>query len=91
MQMRERTSLFNRKTGVVNPNYILLDNQSTVNQVANANLLKNIRKSNKPITVNCNAGLTKTDLVGEFGSMTMHHNPNSIANVLLLKSVATKH
>jgi len=80
-----------QRKGVVDPNYILLDNQSTVNQIANANLLKNIRKADKPIIVHCNAGSTKTDLVGDLGGMTVHHNPNSIANVLSLKSVAAKH
>jgi hypothetical protein len=72
---------------VVNKNFLLLDNQSTVNQIANPSLLKNIRKLSKSITVHCNAGVTKTDLEGELGGMTVHHNPNSIANVLSLKSV----
>jgi hypothetical protein len=76
---------------VVNKNYMLLDNQSTVNQVANASLLKNIRKLGKPIVVQCNAGSTRTDLVGELRKMAMHHNPNSIANMLSLKSVAVRH
>jgi hypothetical protein len=31
------------------------------------------------------------DLEGELGGMTVHHNPNSIANVLSLKSVAEMH
>ena len=74
-----------------NKNYLLLDNQSTVNQVANPNLLKNIRKGERAITVHCNAGSTKTELVGELGNMTVYHNPNSIGNILLLKSVASKH
>ncbi len=61
------------KKGVVDKNYLLLDNQSTVNQVANSNLLKNIRKDKKPIVVHCNAGLMKTNLIGELGRMTVHH------------------
>jgi hypothetical protein len=73
---------------VVNKNFLLLDNQSTVNQIANPSLLKNIWKSSKPITVHCNIGVTKTDLEGELGGMTVHHNPNNIANMLSLKSVA---
>jgi hypothetical protein len=31
--------------GIVNKNYILLNNQSTVDQIANPKLLKNIRKA----------------------------------------------
>ncbi len=77
--------------GVVNKIYLLLDNQSTVDQIANPDLLTNIRKSQKPIVVHCNAGKTKTDLEGELGEMTVHHNPKSIANVLSLHSVKQKH
>ncbi len=79
------------KKGVVDKNYLLLDNQSTVNQVANHNLLKNIRKGEKPIIIHCNAGSTKTNLIGELGRMTVHHNLRSIANVLSLKSVVARH
>jgi hypothetical protein len=32
-----------KSNGMVNKNYLLLDNQSTVNQIANPNMLKNIR------------------------------------------------
>ena len=77
--------------GTVNKNYLLLDNQSTVHQIANPSLLKNIRKSSKPINIHCNAGVSKTELKGELGQLTVHHNPNSIANVLSLKVVVEKH
>ena len=80
-----------KSNGMVNKNYLLLDNQSTVNQIANPSMLKNIRKSSKPIKIHCNAGMSKTDLKGELGRMTVYHNPNGIANVLSLKSVAEKH
>jgi hypothetical protein len=80
-----------RAKGVVNESFLLLDNQSTVNQIANLSLLKNIWKLSKPITVHCNARVTKMDLEGELGRMTVHHNPNSIANVLSLKSVVEMH
>jgi hypothetical protein len=66
-------------------------NQSTVNQIPNPSFLKNIQKSSKPITVHCNAGVTKMDLKGKIGGMTVHCNPNSITNMLSLKSVAEKH
>jgi hypothetical protein len=76
---------------MVNENHLLLDNQSTVKQIANPSMLKNIRKSSKPTKIHCNAGMSKTDLKGELGGMTVYHNPNGIANVLSLKSVAEKH
>ena len=80
-----------KSNGMVNENYLLLDNHSTVNQIANPSMLKNSRKSSKPIRIHCNAGMTKTDLKGELGGMTVHHIPNGIANVQSLKLVAEKH
>jgi hypothetical protein len=77
--------------GVINKNYLLLDNQSTVDQIANPDLLTNIRKSQKPIVAHCNAGKTKTDLEGKLGDMRVHHNPKSITNVLSLHLVKQKH
>ncbi len=70
---------------------MLLNNQSTINQIANAALLKNIQKSNNPIVVHCNAGSTSTDLEGDLGSMTVKHNPRSIANVLSLCTIKQKY
>jgi hypothetical protein len=77
--------------GMVNENHLLLYNQSTVNQIANPNMLENIRKSSKPIKIHCNAGISKTELEGELGGTTVYHNPNGIASVLSFKSVAEKH
>ena len=78
---------------MVNKKYLLLDNQSTVNQIqiANPSMPKNIRKFSKPIKIHCNAGMSKTNLEGELGGMNVYHNPNGIAYMLSLKSVAEKH
>ncbi len=62
-----------------------------VDQIANPDLLTNIRKSQKPIVVHCNVGKMKTDLKGKLGDMTVHHNLKSIANVLSLHLVKQKH
>ena len=77
--------------GGVNRSYVLLDNQSTVNQIANPSLLANIRKTKNPITVHCNNGSSYTNLEGDLGRMTVYHNPYGIVNVLLLKSTKAKH
>ncbi len=67
-----------RTKGVANKNFLLLDNQSMMNQIANSSLLKNIQKLSKPFTIYCNAGVTKIDLEGELGGMTVYHKANSI-------------
>ncbi len=43
-------------SGVVNWNYVLLNNQSTVDHIVNPSLLVNIRKAKNLITVHCNNG-----------------------------------
>jgi hypothetical protein len=70
---------------------VLLNNQSTVNQIANPCLLANIRKAKNPITVHCNNGSSYMNLEGDLGGMTVYYNPYGIANVLSLKSTKAKH
>jgi hypothetical protein len=77
--------------GVVNRNYVLLNNQSTVNQFANPSLLANIRKAKSPIMVRCNNGWSYTNLEGDLGRITVYNNPYGIVNVLLLESTKAKH
>ena len=76
---------------VVDKRYVLLENQSTIDQICNAALLKNIRKTTNPIVVYCNAGSMSPDMEGDLGLMTMRHNPRGIANVLSLRSIKQKY
>jgi hypothetical protein len=80
-----------KEGGVVNKNWVLLDSQSTADQVANPGLLTNIRKAKNPVTIHCNAGSTYSALEGEFGNVTVKHDPHSIANVLLLYEAKQHH
>jgi hypothetical protein len=77
--------------GVVNKNSVLLDSQSTANEVANPGLLTNIRKAKNLVTIHCNAGSTYSALEGEFGNVTVKHNPHSFANVLLVYEANQHH
>jgi hypothetical protein len=61
-----------REKGVINKNWLLLDSQSTVDQVANPALLKNIRKAASAVTVHCNAGSTSTNLEGDLEHVTVN-------------------
>lgn len=76
--------------GTVDPNWILLDSQSTVDLFANPNLLKDIHHTNGPrLRCFCNSGVQFSTLKGTLpGYGTVWHNPHSLANVLSLSRVS---
>ena len=69
-----------KEVGVVDKNWVLLDSQSTINQVSNPVMLANIRKAKNPSKIHHNAGSTCRVLEGNLGSITVKHNPYGIAN-----------
>ena len=74
------------------PEWILLDNQSTVDVFTNRRPLKNIRRSNKNMFIHCTAGVAKTNLIGVLpGYGTVWYHPNGIANILSLSKVKEKY
>ena len=76
------------KDGRLPKEWILLDNQSTVDVFSNKNLLRNIREHAHTMNIHCNAGTTRTNLVGELvGYGTVWYNPKGIANILSLARV----
>ena len=83
MQKKER--------GGVDRNWVLLDSQSTVDQVSNHAMLANIRKAKNPPKIHCNAGFTCSVLEGNFRSIMVKHNPYGIANVLPLNGAKQHH
>jgi hypothetical protein len=91
LDQRENIFVQKKEGGVVNKNWVLLDSQSTANQVANPGLLTNIRKAKNPVTIHCNAGSTYSALEGEFGNVTVKHDPDSITNVLSLYEAKQRH
>jgi hypothetical protein len=80
-----------KEGGVIKKNWVLLNSQSTVNQVSNPALLSNIIRAKNPSIIHCNAGSTSSILEGEFGSVMVKHSPHGIANVLLLNKVKQCH
>ena len=72
--------------------WVLLDNQSTIDVFVNRRLLKNIRRIDQYMYIHCTAGVTRTNLVGELpGYGTVWFHPDGIANILSLSRVKTKY
>ena len=69
--------------------WILLDNQSTVDVFSNRSLLTNIRKSPTSCRISCNAGVVTTDLIGDLVGYPnpVWFHPGGIANILSLHRV----
>jgi len=69
--------------------WMLLDNQSTVNIFCNKSLLTGVNPTNKWMNVHCNAGTTRTNLVGKLVGFPgdVWYRPNGIANILSMTEV----
>jgi hypothetical protein len=52
----------------INPNYLLLDSQSTVNLFSNPRHVNNARQATTPINIHCNKGSIPTSTVADFGT-----------------------
>ena len=89
---REEYSEQPTKHGNIPTQWILLDNQSTVDVFSNPNLLNNIRTTKGKLTIHCNAGTAVTSMVGDFDRYgTVWYHPKGIANILSLAKVQQKY
>ena len=78
--------------GHINPTWVLLDNQYTVEVFSSRSLLNNIRKSNRSLAFLSTGGRTTNDLQGDlrgYGRVWFH--PGGIAKILSLSKVADKY
>ena len=67
--------------------WLILDSQSTVELIANAKMLVNIRKvrGEDAIRVHCNSGVKIVDRVGDLpGYGTVWYEPTGISSILLM-------
>jgi Zinc knuckle len=72
----------------IDPNWILLDSQSTISVFKNHNMLTNIRPSQHVLRALTNGGHQDSDMVGDFPNLgTVWYNKHSIANILSLSDV----
>jgi len=85
------TALSQGRAGIPD-SWILLDNQSTVDVFCNPRLLQNIRQSPDTMNIQCTAGRSTTNLIGDFpGYGPVWYLPNGIANILSLSRVSAKY
>jgi hypothetical protein len=72
----------------IDPEWILLDSQSTISVFKNPAMLSNIRKSDRTLRAITNGGYQDSDMLGDFPNLgEVWYNRNSIANILSLAEV----
>lgn len=77
-----------------NPNWILLDSQSTINIFNNRKIFKHIRQCTPAETVRCycNGDYQDTNQVGEVdGIGTVYYNQKLLANIVSLSHIDNKY
>ena len=76
----------------INPNWILLDSQSTINIFNNKNFFKYIRrcKPHENVRCYCNGGYQDTNYIGEVPGIGMvYYKSRSLSNILSLSQIDT--
>jgi Zinc knuckle len=72
----------------IDPDWILLDSQSTISVFRNANMLTNIRPSGRVLRAITNGGHQDSTMVGDFANLgEVWFNADSLANILSLADV----
>ena len=90
--VHDQTHIETRHGGCLQMEWVLLDNQSTIDVFVNCRLLRNIRRISQYMYIHCTARVTRTNLVGELpGYGTVWFHPDGIANILSLSRVKTKY
>ena len=90
--IHDQTHIETRHGGRLPLEWVLLNNQSTIDVFVNHRLLQNIRRIHQYMYIHCTAGVTRTNLVGDLpGYGTVWFHPDRITNILSLSRVKTKY
>ena len=74
--------------GGIDPNWILLDSQSTISVFRNASMLRNIRNGPHVLHAITNGGHQDSSMIGDFPNLgPVWYNESSIAKILSLSKV----
>ena len=73
--------------GVISRAWLLLNNQSSVDQFISPKYLKNIHTVENPLHALCNARSILAHKEGMFGSVEVWYKPHGIANMLSLETI----
>ena len=70
---------------------VYLDRCLTINAFKNSRYLSNIRKSDRPLRMNCNTGaVVVSDKIGIYGSLQVYSMPVGIANIFPMSELEKK-
>ena len=68
--------------------WVLLDSQSTIDVFVNADLVKNIQRSDKPIRIHSQVGMPVGDEIGDFGPIkNVWLDRNELANIISISNM----
>jgi hypothetical protein len=85
-------ALNSNNTSNIPSDWILLDNQSTVDVFSNRNLLENIRKAPNSMRIRTQAGDITTNMIGDLHNYgPVWYCENGIANILSLNNVKSRY
>ena len=86
-----QTMTNNSSPNGIHKHWVLLDSQSTVNLFYNPNPLSNIHEISEELVVNCNAGVVRTNLIGNLeGYGPVWFYVDGITNILSLFRVSQR-
>ena len=77
--------------GMTSQDWLLLDNQSTVDWIANSSCFTKIHTIHSKVQEFCNAGSIIKNKCAKFGSLNIWYNLKIIANIISFKTIKSQY